>query len=291
VRKQRAFIILLALSMLFAFFFENSAVILSKDSVGGYHYSDMFHFYLLHTPLFVILSWSLIISSTYFYLKTTRIPERLIPIFTGLLALKFDLSMDIFAIRFRFWFWKGYSFSDGFFGIPGNNYLGWLLVSWIFVLVYQRIRWKILAPIIAFALYTCVMTLIILPVQNVLGIGYMSELIFDLVLIVSVILIRLIVYRKHWHKPYLSSDMIPFIINRIAFLFFSVFSLFVFYKSVFLLVVGIMILIEAVIHISLHRCRAFTSSQLYLYLPLPSLQKFSHYHQHPLSPLQLLPPI
>ncbi len=116
--------------MLFAFFFENSAVILSKDSVGGYHYSDMFHFYLLHTPLFVVLSWSLIISSTYFYLKTTRIPERLIPVFTGLLALMFDLSMDIFDIRFRFWFWKGFQMDSLVFQgttiLDGSLYHGYL---------------------------------------------------------------------------------------------------------------------------------------------------------------------
>ena len=63
IRKDKFKIKILTLAFIFAIIFENLNIILSKNTVGGYFYNSEFIVFIFHTPLFVILAWSLIILS------------------------------------------------------------------------------------------------------------------------------------------------------------------------------------------------------------------------------------
>lgn len=125
-------------SGLYAILFENINVLLSKNIVGGYFYNPRFSFFILDTPLFIVFSWAIIIYGAKKITEFWPITKFAQPFTASLLVLMIDLSLDTVAIRLNFWTWRGYSLTDGFWGVPANNFLGWLLVSFTFFAVYQN---------------------------------------------------------------------------------------------------------------------------------------------------------
>jgi hypothetical protein len=55
------------------------------------------------------------------------------PFLITLVALSYDLAMDAVAIRLGFWSWR-IPLNQEWFGVPYDNFFGWLAVVWIFAL-------------------------------------------------------------------------------------------------------------------------------------------------------------
>ncbi|MBU5689780.1 MAG: carotenoid biosynthesis protein [Candidatus Aenigmatarchaeota archaeon] len=142
LKKDKKELNFFIISVIYAILFENMNIILSQDQPGSYYYNKNFTFNILHVPLFVVLSWSIIIYSS--KKISQNIPIKYYSTFfvSSLLVLMIDLSLDIVAIRLYYWYWNGYKFNEGFFGVPANNYLGWLLVSFVFYTVYEILKTK-----------------------------------------------------------------------------------------------------------------------------------------------------
>ncbi|MEK6947761.1 MAG: carotenoid biosynthesis protein [Nanoarchaeota archaeon] len=142
IRKDKYKVKILSLATIFAIIFENFNIYLSRNDVGGYFYNTNFIFYAFDTPLFVILSWGMIILSAMLISDKLKIKEKYKPFIDAVLVLSIDLSVDTIAIREKLWFWNQYRLTEGFFGVPANNFIGWLLVAFVFCYVFRYLQEK-----------------------------------------------------------------------------------------------------------------------------------------------------
>lgn len=46
----------------------------------------------------------------------------------GLLALSIDFALDPIALNYGWWVWKPLDPGEGFFGIPGGNFMVWFVI-------------------------------------------------------------------------------------------------------------------------------------------------------------------
>jgi hypothetical protein len=149
---------LLFVSALFAFIFENLGVILSAGMSGGYYYSESFRFFLLQTPLFVILLWSVIIYSSYRIIKALVSGPSLF-FLASLYVLMLDIVLDQMATKLGFWTWIGFERYQGLYSVPAPNYIGWLILPLIFLAIWdywRGRRWRYLTPFLASIVYMIV---------------------------------------------------------------------------------------------------------------------------------------
>ncbi len=142
IRRDRKMLPFFISSTFYAIIFENMNIFLSYNSVGGYYYNSNFKFFIHHVPLFVVLAWSVIIYTSLKIASSLNLKKQSIPFVAALLVLLVDLAIDVIAIRLRYWFWFGYSFKDGYFGVPANNFIGWLLVSFTWFYFEQKFNLK-----------------------------------------------------------------------------------------------------------------------------------------------------
>ncbi len=151
----------LLLSTLFALIFENLHVYFFKGMEGGYYYSTEF-LMLYNVPVFVILSWGVLLFTSYILISklTSSKYERIF--LTPLFVLIIDLVIDFFAVKLSLWTWVGYSIMDGFFGIPAGNFIAWLIISFCFVLCYELIN-KWLVVVFSYILFIILMNIISIP--------------------------------------------------------------------------------------------------------------------------------
>lgn len=94
----------------------------------SYRYGDGFLALLSGVPLWVPIGWGAII---YVSMRTS---DRLLsqwwlrPVMDGLLALNIDFALDPIAANNGWWFWKLRDPGEGFFGIPGGNFMAWFVI-------------------------------------------------------------------------------------------------------------------------------------------------------------------
>ncbi len=141
LKYNKKLISFLLFAVLYAVIFENANMILAGDQVGGYYYNNQFHFFIFGLPLFVPLAWSSMLYASLLLSQSLPIKKYSIPFVASLLVLLIDLSIDAVSIRLNFWSWIGYGLSEGWFGVPANNFLGWLLVSFTFYF-FMDMLWK-----------------------------------------------------------------------------------------------------------------------------------------------------
>lgn len=134
-KYDRKYINLLLFATLYAIIFENFNILLSHGKTGGYYYNKNFTFFLFNLPLFVALSWGIIIYTSKRIADSLPMKEFSKIFAASLLVLLVDLAIDVVAIRLDYWTWIKYSFTEGFFGVPANNFIGWLLISFTFFLL------------------------------------------------------------------------------------------------------------------------------------------------------------
>jgi len=114
----------------------------------------------LDIPLWIGVGWGIIMYSSRLFTDRMGLPVFAAAAFDAFLALNIDGTMDVTAYRLHMWDW-GWSSSDAnpltaqWFGIPWNNYFGWLVVIFTysaFSRLFSNWRLKILIPVVAIVL-------------------------------------------------------------------------------------------------------------------------------------------
>jgi len=138
---------------------------------GAYHYSDQLGFKLGHVPVLIPLGWFMMIYPSRVVAKAMlrAVDVRSIPGIAALAALSsmvmtaWDMVMDpAMSVLGRNWVWER---GGVYFGVPGHNYLGWLLttfaVYWLVGLLWRTDESKAPAtrtfaalPVIVYAFFT-----------------------------------------------------------------------------------------------------------------------------------------
>lgn len=221
--------------LIYAFLFENLHVILSKNLVGGYFYDSQF-ILIGYTPLFIILSWAMIIYSSMTITNSFSFSESSKPFVDALLTVLIDLIVDVPAIRLGFWVWNSYGISDGWFGVPANNFIGWLIVTFAFCYFWRNYSKKLGPLVIPIAYLLCFIIglLIIRPIEMLLNLSKNQEL-----LIFAGLIIMFLTIIKLKNKKIKRIKKIPFIVYliRLVFFVFGILSLLILgiYKESFIL--------------------------------------------------------
>src|SRR3989338_1684184 len=128
-------LLFLSMACIFAFLFENLHVYLFAGKEGGYYYATQ-TLMILQTPLYVILSWGLLLFTSWM-LVSMFTNKKVHHIFlVPLITLLIDLALDPFAIRAGLWTWIGYLPHEGYFGVPAGNFLAWLIIAWSFMFCF-----------------------------------------------------------------------------------------------------------------------------------------------------------
>lgn len=171
--KGRALSLVLS-AALFAALFENLNV-LQVHGRGSYSYNAQFHVFIDQVPLFVVLSWAVILWTAMQISDATALRTRHKIACDAVLAVGLDLAFDATAIRHNFWFWHGVGFDQAWFGIPAGNFFGWMFVALAFSFCsrtldfavqtgklkvnYRVLVQLVLVPPVAFGLYRATETL------------------------------------------------------------------------------------------------------------------------------------
>ena len=136
-RRHELWLYLLA--TVFAAFFENIDVFISRGSTGSYFYDDRLILHIIETPLFIILAWGFIFYSSYILAKGLSKKFWVQAATVPLLATILDLGIDPIATKMGLWTWVGYSPTSGILGVPLANFMGWYLVILAFMLVVRYV--------------------------------------------------------------------------------------------------------------------------------------------------------
>jgi hypothetical protein len=111
-------------------------------------------------PLWIGVGWGIIMYSSRLFTDRMRLPIFAAAAFDAFLALNIDATMDVTAYRLHMWDW-GWSATNGnpltsqWFGIPWNNYFGWLTVIFTysaFSRLFSSWRIRILVPVTSIVL-------------------------------------------------------------------------------------------------------------------------------------------
>jgi len=173
-RNNKKKMLLLVLAFIYALIFENFNIILSKGDVGGYFYDPGFFFYVFHVPLFMAGAWAALIYTAMHISDVLELKTLTRPFMDGLMILSIFLTLDVVATRQGLWTWVGYTQFDGWFGIPADNFVGWLFIVFIFSFLFRyftrsdddmvnkttRTEYYILLPAFAYLLMLVIFSLI-----------------------------------------------------------------------------------------------------------------------------------
>ena len=119
--------------VIFAIAFEHMNVVRYMNVKGGYQYHpNSWGWIAGDVPLYIPLAWGCILVTSRRLTDRLNLKPWARPISDALLTLLIDFSLDIVAIRLHFWSWRDIKLTEGFFGVPADNFFGWLLVSFTF---------------------------------------------------------------------------------------------------------------------------------------------------------------
>nr|MDO8134961.1 carotenoid biosynthesis protein [Candidatus Njordarchaeum guaymaensis] len=118
----------LVMAAVFGVLLEELNVLISGDY---YVYGKDFLIIFDQAPLAIGLGWAVIIYSAMSISDAYGFNERVKPFFDAIQAILIDLAMDAVAIRLGFWRWP-IPLTDGWFGVPGGNFYGWMFVVAIY---------------------------------------------------------------------------------------------------------------------------------------------------------------
>jgi putative membrane protein len=138
---------------------------------GAYHYTDVLGAKLGHVPLLIPLAWFMMIYPSYIIANLLVGGRPLLSrpgfgrivwlaLVNGMVMTAWDLSVDVMLSgpRVQAWIWR-----DGgpYFGIPVQNFAGWLLTTFTVYLLYRLVeRWVAPKPLADLSLATAVLPLV-----------------------------------------------------------------------------------------------------------------------------------
>lgn len=140
-RKNKRTIEILFLAFVYGIILEAIDIYMSQS----YEYSQDFIFRIFGIPLAIGTGWAIV----YYLAQNTAQRFNLAwwqsPFLMALIALSYDLSLDAIAIRLGFWKWR-ISLNEEWFGVPYDNFFGWLAVVWTFGLFINLSLQNFLKP-------------------------------------------------------------------------------------------------------------------------------------------------
>lgn len=157
-------------TVIYAVLFEHGNMWRYARTPGGYYYHAASWLWVLgDVPLYIPLAWAFLVATSRGLTDQLHLRAWGRPFCDALLTLLIDLCLDAVAIRLRFWYWRGVGLDEGFFGVPADNFVGWLLVTFTFSLL-TRWLWEgratragsltakasaqfLALPVVAYALY------------------------------------------------------------------------------------------------------------------------------------------
>ncbi len=140
INKGRAYWLPLVGGVGYALLFEHFNMLRYVGKPGGYHYhSESWLMLWSDVPLYIPLAWGFVLLNSIRLTNKLPLKPWARPFSDALLALLLDLSLDAVAIRLKFWYWHDVGLNDAFFGVPADNFLGWLLVTFTFSLLTRQL--------------------------------------------------------------------------------------------------------------------------------------------------------
>lgn len=129
-RKNRMAFEVIILAFLYGLMLEALNIRMS----GAYLYSQDFLFDFGNIPLAIGAGWAIV-----YYVSSKMAGNFSLiwwqsPFLTALIALSYDFILDTIAIRLDFWRWA-IPLNQEWYGVPYENFFGWLVVVWIFSLI------------------------------------------------------------------------------------------------------------------------------------------------------------
>ena len=138
--RERPMFYTLIASMLFAFAVEYQA--LTTEPLP-YHYTEAIVTLPGQLPLGVVLGWSITFFAVIKIARATQIHWAVQPLMAGLLAVLTDFVTDpAFVEGLGFWVWN---MPGDWFGIPWDNYVGWLAIVASFLFA-SNLAWRKYPP-------------------------------------------------------------------------------------------------------------------------------------------------
>jgi putative membrane protein len=112
---------------------------------GDYDYGQTLGTKVFDIPLTIGVNWFMLVYGTGVLMKRTRLKSLVARVLTGaVLLVLLDLLIEPIAIKFDYWSWVE--------GVPPlKNYIGWLVVSALFLYVFELFKFKqqsIVAPVL-----------------------------------------------------------------------------------------------------------------------------------------------
>jgi uncharacterized membrane protein len=127
-------------------------VLIEYGAILTFHAYVYGHFLIMifgAVPLWIGVSWGMIIYTAMETSDRFALPWYLRPIVDALLALTIDLSMDAIAIRLGLWTWEQ---AGPWFGVPLGNFYAWFTVVLGFSLLVRLGRlWTFAGPVVLLA--------------------------------------------------------------------------------------------------------------------------------------------
>ena len=123
---------MLAYSLIFSAIFELLGVI-----SRGYSYNQNFLYSIFNVPLFIILSWSIIIVTSYTLVSKITKHRFTKALICALSVISVDFIFEAPSVALGLWKWTNFS-NILFANINPFNFIGWLLVSFLFIYFYEK---------------------------------------------------------------------------------------------------------------------------------------------------------
>jgi len=112
---------------------------------GNYQYGPTLGFKRMDVPLMIGVNWFLLTFSIAMTLKAWIKNETIATFIGGILLVGLDYFIEPVAVRLDFWSWQNGQ-------IPFQNYMGWLITSWLILFIFQKIKFNSINPLAKYLL-------------------------------------------------------------------------------------------------------------------------------------------
>ena len=136
-RQDRKKMLLLGLAFAYALIFENLNVILSSYTYESYFYNPAFVINIGYAPLMIVMSWTVLIYTAMHISDMLNLKMMVKPFMDALLVLMIHLTFGVVAIRQGLWTWADFPVTEGWFGVPADNFIAWMFIVFMFSFLFR----------------------------------------------------------------------------------------------------------------------------------------------------------
>ncbi len=106
---------------------------------GTYHYASGF-ISIFGVPLAISCAWAIVAHSAMRLSDAYPLSSRVRPLLDALIAVNLDIAMDPVASKLGLWVWTSPAAAHGWYGVPIDNFFGWVAAVASFSYVARYIR-------------------------------------------------------------------------------------------------------------------------------------------------------